>query len=310
MLRALLLFLVTLLFIVPVTLWLLFIALLERIGIKKVVPNASDAQIEEALQPFRERLRQSERALARISLTAITDDLPWISKLGGAPYLEIGECLPLADDQRAMVLLAQINFAELPTLDGYPTLGLLQFFIASEMEDGMYGIRYGAETPEAHMAQHSFRLRYIAEPLMDVSRLQRIEPPDIDTTTPHNPAKPRAMRFAPAREAISPQDAGFRTWLDIDVDNWCKDQAQRLGVASDDFRERAFPDAGGHKVGGYPTFAQEDPRPADSPLRLLLQLDSDDDLMWGDCGVGAFFIDPVDLARADFSRVLYNWDGH
>jgi len=43
---------------------------------------------------------------------------------------------------------------------------------------------------------------------------------------------------------------------------------------------------------------------------LLLQLDSDDsiDLMWGDSGVGNFFIKDEDLKNLNFSNVLYNWD--
>jgi len=64
------------------------------------------------------------------------------------------------------------------------------------------------------------------------------------------------------------------------------------------------------QVGGYAAFTQEDPRAVDSPLVLLFQLNSDDDadMMWGDCGIANFFIDPDELAKADFSRVLYNWD--
>jgi len=30
--------------------------------------------------------------------------------------------------------------------------------------------------------------------------------------------------------------------------------------------------------------------------------------MWGDCGVGNFFINIEDLKNLDFSDVLYNWD--
>ena len=45
-------------------------------------------------------------------------------------------------------------------------------------------------------------------------------------------------------------------------------------------------------------------------MELLLQLDSDDQMMWGDVGVGGFFIAPEDLAKADFSRVMYTWDCH
>ena len=71
-----------------------------------------------------------------------------------------------------------------------------------------------------------------------------------------------------------------------------------------------------HQVGGWPFFTQNDPRtPEEHPdfEILLFQLDSEmrdrkDLVLWGDCGVGGFFIRPEDLRARDFSRVMYNWD--
>ena len=34
------------------------------------------------------------------------------------------------------------------------------------------------------------------------------------------------------------------------------------------------------------------------------------EMLWGDVGVCNFFIHPHDLAKRDFSKVLYNWDCH
>ena len=63
---------------------------------------------------------------------------------------------------------------------------------------------------------------------------------------------------------------------------------------------------------GHPFFTQEDVREEGSRYNtLLFQLDSetvDDVVMWGDSGVGNFFINAEDLKRLDFSNVLYNWD--
>ena len=59
----------------------------------------------------------------------------------------------------------------------------------------------------------------------------------------------------------------------------------------------------GSKLGGYAYFTQEDPRPyaktqlqSQQPWQLLFQMDTHDEddgvwIMWGDCGVGNFFID-------------------
>ena len=72
-----------------------------------------------------------------------------------------------------------------------------------------------------------------------------------------------------------------------------------------------------HQLDGYPYFTQSDPRGEkpeyDRMDTLLFQLDSDgrgreDLVLWGDCGVGGFFINREDLCRRDFSKVLYNWD--
>ena len=71
----------------------------------------------------------------------------------------------------------------------------------------------------------------------------------------------------------------------------------------------------GHKIGGYPAFAQDDPREAGTYTELLLQIDSDwndeeEDysIMWGDAGVGNFFISRENLEKLNFEDVLYNWD--
>ena len=67
-----------------------------------------------------------------------------------------------------------------------------------------------------------------------------------------------------------------------------------MGVeVADDFldfyTEECLPE--GYRIGGYPIFIQEDPRKRrDSKDFLLLQLDSDDGIMWGDAGIVNFFI--------------------
>lgn len=70
------------------------------------------------------------------------------------------------------------------------------------------------------------------------------------------------------------------------------------------------------QIGGYPFFTQEDPRYTEERQTydtLLFQLASDQiaehsEIMWGDCGVGNFFINHQDLINRDFSKVMYNWD--
>ncbi|MFR1310343.1 MAG: DUF1963 domain-containing protein [Gallintestinimicrobium sp.] len=66
---------------------------------------------------------------------------------------------------------------------------------------------------------------------------------------------------------------------------------------------------------GYPHFRQWDSRSMKRNYydTLLFQLDSDFwknqwRILWGDAGVGSFFINSKKLEELDFGDVLYNWD--
>ena len=85
----------------------------------------------------------------------------------------------------------------------------------------------------------------------------------------------------------------------------------------DDSSDEYYDEGIGHKIGGYPYFTQTDPRWSEELEKydyLLFQLDTDDDddgnerVMWGDSGIGNFFIRTQDLKNCNFSDVLYNWD--
>lgn len=69
-------------------------------------------------------------------------------------------------------------------------------------------------------------------------------------------------------------------------------------------------------LGGYPFFTQADPRYYQENLQdtvLLFQLDSgghheDVNIMWGDAGVGAFFISRQALQARQFDKAWFHWD--
>jgi uncharacterized protein YwqG len=115
------------------------------------------------------------------------------------------------------------------------------------------------------------------------------------------------MQFELVKQPLSIHDVAFEQIMGRSI----YDLPMPEGVDDEDVYEELFEETlWTSQVGGYAVFTQEDPRAVDSPLVLLLQLGSDDEaeMMWGDSGIANFFIDPDDLAKADFSRVLYNWD--
>lgn len=71
---------------------------------------------------------------------------------------------------------------------------------------------------------------------------------------------------------------------------------------------RIMPEELGSRVGGYPYFCQDDDRDPAKDV-LLLQLDSDESMQWGDGGTAHFFISEDDLSARRFSAVQYTWNG-
>lgn len=263
------------------------------------------------LAPVEAALQASERPVVRIALEALKADDVKLSKVGGRAYWAAGRDYPRDARGRPLVLLAQIDLSEPPKMPGYPERGLLQFFISGDEY-------YGASLEAAHDGDRmqalsqpkGFRVVYwpdLAAPA--------VAPPAVaaSDSLPFDPAKPRRMRFSADHESIGLNDAGLERVIGDGVDPLIEryssghpDDRRPAEDLHDDVAD--YLDRSGHKLGGYPDFTQSDPRqPADTRV-LLLQLDSDAGLMWGDSGIANFFIDPQDLARADFSRVAYHWD--
>lgn len=266
----------------------------------------SEATVQAALEPFREGLEATRRPVVRIDLEDFPQDDPQASKVGGSAWWPEGESAPVGQDGEDLVLLAQINFAEMPASPGYPGTGLLQFFISP---DDFYGANIDSDfSAEELSVQRGFRVAYWP----DTFAPGRVLPVNADEEfmTPHLPDKPRRMRFIAGDEVLSSSDYRFDQLLGGNaykiLEAWAKANGTGTSVIEAVYHHL---DGSGHKFGGYPYFTQTDPRQG-GPHELLLQLDTDEHMMWGDSGVGSFFIDPADLARGDFSRVMYTWDCH
>ncbi|MDR2130465.1 MAG: DUF1963 domain-containing protein [Odoribacteraceae bacterium] len=240
---------------------------------------------------------------------------PWASKLGGIPYLPAGFPYPLerreGREEIPLRFLAQLNFSEMPALEGFPGQGILQFYIGN---DEQYGMDH-----ETLTAQKGFRVIYHAE---------------VSTAAPV-PALPAApgedplvrfpfdgelkLYFEKETAVMGPGDFRFDKLLlqfynEVNPANSVRSLERIPEKVIDEVYDSLA--AGGHRVGGYPAFAQLDPREYHDYLRehtvLLLQLDTehtgDYAIAWGEAGLCHFFIRPDDLAAREFIEVLYSWD--
>lgn len=241
-------------------------------------------------------------------LTVQPGSLPGLfdSKFGGFPYWDPALPYPVDSAGEKMVLLAQINFDQFPADDPLPQGGMLQFFIG---QDNCFGLDRG------------FQVVYHQRIDLSVTP-QQLKPLDIPThkdTDYFLVMESAAVTMEKTTACMGPADGRFdalfaQVWKDV------------TGQAppEDDFRDfLEEPDrdflydqlwSSGHHLLGWPCFEQFDPREENSPYdTLLFQLDSDwteteTYVMWGDGGVGGFFLNGEKLKNRDFSDVFYTWD--
>ncbi len=221
------------------------------------------------------------------------------SSFGYYPCLPKDFPYPVDADNNYMYPLAQINCNELPALDNYPTTGYLQFYIAI---NDVYGINF-----DNLQDQTTFRVLYFTNDEVedfktDYSFLDAV------LTNEYRPVhKPHRLQFSLKNEYFGMGDARFEETQMKKLDEMIGTYPS-IARALEDYVWNNF-ESNGHKIGGYAFFTQTDPRhDVNEDYILLLQIDSDAAIIWGDVGVAGFFIHPADLAKKDFSKVMYSWD--
>lgn len=233
------------------------------------------------------------------------------SKVGGFPYLPIGQELPKnTKTGNTLTMLAQINFSEMPHLPDFPNQGILQFFI--DKDDANYG-KGGSDKFIGHeeydnytyeeLYQNKFpqianRVIYYADILPESNLVTDFS--DYPTFNYNN-----AYSVIGGNYPIV-----FNSIIEKSDDEINKQlEANKVPL---------------HQIGGYPNFLQGDEfykifdEPWDRKHILLFQLDSESHsidgkykrkVIFGDVGIANFFITPEDLRNLNFSKVAYTWAG-
>lgn len=220
----------------------------------------------------------------------LTDTKPSIfeSKIGGMGYIPHDKNFPTDRYGNQLRLLAQIECDKIQ-LDGFMKTGLLQFWI---LGDDVLGMDEWGTTN-----QDGFRIIYYPEIDKSVTK------EEIEEKFVKNEYDDDEGEFFPVfRECGMSFEKYENKYVIIDGTE---------EISDEDYNQLI-----GHKVGGYPYFTQNDPRDEKQCEYydfLLFQLDTDsidkeDVVMWGDSGIGNFFINSEKLKNCDFSDVLYNWD--
>ena len=221
------------------------------------------------------------------------------------PYWDLQKPYPVDDKGDKLSLLAQIDLTQVPPLPDFPQHGLLQFFISN---DDLSGLDF-----DNRLSQKGYRVVYHASVNPNISEKEVL---NLAIPLKNMPLGDTQYQLS---FDLSSQSMGL---CDYRFEKLFKTTAEKLKIKFDeddelldlideDTHEKLYNSTAGHHIGGYPIFTQDDPR-YDEELAehtiLLLQIDSKNGIMWGDAGVGNFFITADNLKKRDFLRVLYNWD--
>lgn len=267
----------------------------------------------QAAEATTERLIDAISAKSMLPFVEITQTLaatlPTDSKIGGSPYTPVGFDWPLDQTEgfepRPLAFLAQLNFSEMPFLEGFPRKGILQFYISD-------GEHYGLDFEQPNR-QRGFRLVFHE-----------------DTKAPHSTPNVTPARllpvtgefrlsFKPGMMPATVSDYHFdNILLEAYNEAFPSNRVTSVDRIPDERLDRLYErlEFPYHRTGGYPTFTQLDPREYHPELKghttLLLQIASTETeggaIRWGDSGTCTFLIQPEALVKQDFSNVLYYWD--
>ncbi|MCH7641456.1 DUF1963 domain-containing protein [Patescibacteria group bacterium] len=255
------------------------------------------------LSPFIKVINSTEENFIRIKTGSPKKDLGFItSKFGGKPYVLDPTDYPTAKNGNKLILLAQINFDDVPNIKDFPNSGILQSFIA---DNDLRGLNFNNQT-----MQDTFRIVYFPKDKVNENKAIK----DFDWPYPNEDfvfKKEFPLKYSLQKAPMSPFDFRFEQKIPLGNPRWDLQEKP-----SDWYWE--YSQCTGHKIGGFPRFTQVDPRSDQKNkeyTKLLLQIDSEYDkekseykIIWGDAGVANFFIKPRDLSKLNFGDVIYNWD--
>lgn len=232
------------------------------------------------------------------------------SKFGGFPYWDPVMPYPADSTGEKLVLLAQINFDQFHADEPLPQGGMLQFFAG---QDDCFGMEWSGGRSNGFRVVYHERI----DPSVTEEQLKPLNIPTHADVEYWPVMQSGAVTLEKTTGYINPEDFRFTEIYDRAFQAVTGEPAES---GTDGLREEVehyFYDqlwATGSHLLGWPHFTQADPREEDGRYgTLLFQMDSDwteteTYVMWGDAGVGNFFIDPERLKQRDFSDVLYNWD--
>lgn len=257
--------------------------------------HTNKVSIPAVLKPFADELIGKQRPYISIEATPLDCELSndpldlKQSKFLGNPFIPEDMVYPKDKHGNPLVLIAKINFSEMPELKDFPSDGILQlYFSTTEWWDmsGAEKIIYldGDDLKKTPNTDFSF-IDFDAYEELPIWKIHR-------------------LNFKKSIDTGSSEDCQFSFEFG-GKDYWDFEESLNENDKKD-FNEYFSGD--GHKIGGYAYFTQGDPRDYGQNQKndvQLLQIDTDEEIMFGDSGIGHIFISPENLANKAFDKAYF-----
>lgn len=212
--------------------------------------NTYQLQIPTELEQYRSILEESIKPYVKVSGTLAETTL-FESKFGGYPYLPIDQEHPKDSNGQPMMLLAQLNFEEIPHVEYMPQRECYSFRKCWWW--ALWSRFWSSNNPkDFRIIYHSTIIEDLNKVITDFSYLNTLELEDFIIP------EAAKLNFELAYQPVTPRDYRFEMIFSDNID-WeeivDEENNTELGELYDDLCKDQ-----GHKIGGYPFFTQTDPR--------------------------------------------------
>jgi uncharacterized protein YwqG len=256
--------------------------------------------LPEFLNPFKQEIINNKREYLKILADPISSairedplDLKQ-SKFLGHPFIPYGSIYPEDNFGNKMILLAQINFLEIPEIEYLPKTGILQLFASPT--DWNFGIE-------------NYRVNYIDENQINqkgIDDFSFLEESLYDFSPIHAIHK---LSFEKANDYGVIGDSQFKlNFNDKSLYGFIEELTEEEKKQFYNFFS-----SNEHKIGGYSSFIQQDSREISNSGEFsdefqLLQICYDDQISFGDNGIAHLFLAPDHLKEKEFNHTVFQWD--
>lgn len=231
------------------------------------------------------------------------------SKVGGIPYMPKDFKVPINDDGIQLRLLMQIRCSDVTGCDIFPKKGILQFWISADEVWGMdtsgYKVIYYDEIDET-LSETDIISKYpeMTEYEKEFFPVQGVF----------------GIEFYPCTETIPTRSNEYQKLFCKYYNELSDEKINSIYDFPYSILEKILyniDSSYGHKIGGSSDYCQYEPREGEELEKYnfqLLQLTSDfgsyeeEKIMWGDAGIGHFFINSQKLKECDFNDIFYYAD--